>query len=37
MNDSGMATLNWADVYPSVDFGEAYNWNPTFEILYLKN
>ena len=36
-SDSGMATLNWADVYPSVDFGEAYNWNPTFEILYWKN
>ncbi|MCK4795963.1 MAG: hypothetical protein KAT05_01205 [Spirochaetes bacterium] len=28
----GMATLNWTDVYPSVDFGEVYNWNPTCEI-----
>lgn len=33
----GEATLNWSEVYASVDFGEAYNWNPTCKILCWKN
>jgi len=35
--NQGMVTLNWADVYPSVDFGETYNWNPTCVIWCWKN